>query len=379
MAVHMKDLWKLPSFREAKVLTGEEYLSNVIRQVSIADTPPTSVDYVVSQRGDFYISSLYFAKDGEDTLYRFLETLIDTGASGLCIIDEYFSDLPEEVKAFCKRQHLPVLMVDQNIPYAEMIKEIMGLLLSDQKKLQEEGRLLSLMGDSCNREQRSSILYDINPHFLSHVTAIFVDTKEKKDQTAIYQFFNHNMEMSGVPYRNGVMGIVSYKDVSAASKKIDYCLDRIRSFNDNIPVGISAADHPLIDCGLAMEEALFASQMAGAEEIKEPTVYFDHMGPLKLISLLYGRPELDVFCHQGTDVLLDYDRSHNSCLYETMRIFTGNGRDYRATAEEMFLHQNTIRYRVRKAGELMNYVCPSPDFCETFSLAHKIRVLRGDV
>ncbi len=161
------------------MLTGEEYLSNVIRQVSIADTPPTSVDYVVSQRRLLHFQPVFCQGWGRYPL-SFLETLIDTGASGLCIIDEYFSDLPEEVKAFCKRQHLPVLMVNQNIPYAEMIKEIMGLLLSDQKKIQEEGRLLSLMGDSCNREQRSSILYDINPHFLSHVTAIFVDTKEKR-------------------------------------------------------------------------------------------------------------------------------------------------------------------------------------------------------
>lgn len=382
MAIQIKDLWKLPSFREAKVLTGEEYLGNLLRQVSIADTPPTSVDYVVSQRGDFYISSMYYVKDREEDMYRFLETLIDTGASGLCIIDEYLTDLPAGVKAFSRRQHLPILMVDKNIPYADMIKEVMELLLSDQQKIQMETKVLALMGDTCNREQRSSILYDINPHFLSRVIALYLsisgEDKGHGPREEAYDFFNHAMDMAGVRYRDGVFGIVSYSedDSEAGKKKVSYCLDEMAGLCEDFYLGISG-DHPLSDCGLAMEEALFASRIALSDARAGSTVFFDHMGPLKLLSHLYGRPELDDFSRQGTQALLEYDESHSSGLYDTMVAFIGNGRDYRKTAEEMYLHQNTIRYRVRKAGELMNGACPSPDFCETFSLAHKIRMLRS--
>ena len=52
--------------------------------------------------------------------------------------------------------------------------------------------------------------------------------------------------------------------------------------------------------------------------------------------------------------LLEYDKKRNGLLLETLQTFLIDcDRSYRRTSELMFIHQNTIQYRVRKAAELL--------------------------
>jgi DNA-binding PucR family transcriptional regulator len=42
----------------------------------------------------------------------------------------------------------------------------------------------------------------------------------------------------------------------------------------------------------------------------------------------------------------------NEGLRETARVFLRTGGSYAATADELFLHRNTVQYRIRQAEEL---------------------------
>jgi DNA-binding PucR family transcriptional regulator len=45
------------------------------------------------------------------------------------------------------------------------------------------------------------------------------------------------------------------------------------------------------------------------------------------------------------------DDDHDSTLRETLRVFLQEGGSFKATAERLTLHKNTVQYRVRKAEE----------------------------
>ncbi|MFB9713606.1 PucR family transcriptional regulator [Arthrobacter methylotrophus] len=53
--------------------------------------------------------------------------------------------------------------------------------------------------------------------------------------------------------------------------------------------------------------------------------------------------------------LLDYDTSHGSELVRTLRIFLTADRSFASTAEELFIHRNTLRYRLRQIKELLGH------------------------
>ena len=45
------------------------------------------------------------------------------------------------------------------------------------------------------------------------------------------------------------------------------------------------------------------------------------------------------------------DDEHHARLRDTLLVFLQNGGSYKATAEQLILHKNTVQYRVRKAEE----------------------------
>ena len=52
------------------------------------------------------------------------------------------------------------------------------------------------------------------------------------------------------------------------------------------------------------------------------------------------------------DILLHYDREKNASPYKTLRIYTRTGFNKIKTAELMFLHRNTVIYRIQQIEDL---------------------------
>ena len=54
------------------------------------------------------------------------------------------------------------------------------------------------------------------------------------------------------------------------------------------------------------------------------------------------------------EILEEYDRLHEANLMRTLVSFVSNNGDYSATSEECYQHTNTIRYRIKKAEQLLD-------------------------
>jgi len=65
----------------------------------------------------------------------------------------------------------------------------------------------------------------------------------------------------------------------------------------------------------------------------------------------------DVLCadiKRKIKILEDYDDLHAANLIKTLVSFVTNDGDYTSTSEECYQHANTIRYRIKKAEQLLD-------------------------
>ncbi|WP_249998508.1 CdaR family transcriptional regulator [Actinoplanes sp. M2I2] len=70
---------------------------------------------------------------------------------------------------------------------------------------------------------------------------------------------------------------------------------------------------------------------------------------LRLSDLIAG----DALGHRGpVEVLRDYDVSHEATLVPTLRCWLDNFGDIAATSEQMLVHKNTLRYRLKRIADL---------------------------
>jgi len=76
--------------------------------------------------------------------------------------------------------------------------------------------------------------------------------------------------------------------------------------------------------------------------------------------------------------LTEYDEQHHADYVETLECYLNNGGSVKAVAEEMFIHRNTILYRMANIKNLLNCSLESAEDRMRFKVACMIRKMNMD-
>jgi len=95
-------------------------------------------------------------------------------------------------------------------------------------------------------------------------------------------------------------------------------------------------------------EARRAAEAAAACGWKEATVHYGELGVYLLLYRLLDSEEAEEFKRMYLQPLLDYDRSHQGAYVNTLRMYFECNGNVKETAERMFLHYNTVAYRLER-------------------------------
>ena len=79
------------------------------------------------------------------------------------------------------------------------------------------------------------------------------------------------------------------------------------------------------------------------------------------------------YCHQKVQELGEYDRTHNTELCATLQVYLEQTKSLVHTAEILFIHRNTVRYRINKCMELLG--SDLEDGNEIFAFILSLRML----
>lgn len=100
-----------------------------------------------------------------------------------------------------------------------------------------------------------------------------------------------------------------------------------------------------------------------------------HFDMLSFYLLLDKQPvaELNRYCHEKIQALGAYDIEHGTELCPTLQVYLEQAKSLSKTAELLFIHRNTVRYRINRCMELMNDRLE--DGNEIFAYIFSLRIL----
>lgn len=380
------DVLGLPIMSNARLKAGHGGLKNTIQYVNILDNRYDDTDtsaHIPKYGENFYITSMYYGKKDAAYTLSVIHHFIEVNAAAVCIIDEYIDDLPQEACDLADSHNLPIIFVNKETPYPIIISSIMELKLSYQQSHWNENLLLSLTRSDCSEETKREIIKEINPSFSSNLIAFHCahTAFSQKEVTLIsnelklISQINSQTTSFASSYGNGILIIHSFKNSSAESVDdiIQSVVKIIRPLLRHSVIGISQI-HPLMDLGKAILESKTASN-SGSYDAKG-IVHFQRLGALQLIMELYGRPELDKYYREIQNPIKAYDEKYNSYLMDTVISYIENNMDYVKTSKAIFVHENTVRYRLNKVKSLIPYGSSDMDFQQTLYLFYKIMKLK---
>ncbi|MBV9120604.1 MAG: helix-turn-helix domain-containing protein, partial [Chloroflexi bacterium] len=102
------------------------------------------------------------------------------------------------------------------------------------------------------------------------------------------------------------------------------------------------------------------------------TIAFADLGAYRLLAQLQGTSELQAFEQETLGELIDYDLKSGSQLLPTLEAFFAANGNLSKTAEMLFVHRNTLMYRLNRIQELAGVSLDDPETRFDLQLALKM-------
>ena len=131
-----------------------------------------------------------------------------------------------------------------------------------------------------------------------------------------------------------------------------------------------------VDLYRAGQEALLAANVGEAEGAR--LLAFEHTGAYRLLlpAMSEDPAELERFYSETVEPLVAYDEQYETDLVTTVETYLENDGNVAATAQQLYTHRHTIRYRLERARELCGHDVTSTEGREKLGLGLKaMRVL----
>ena len=118
-------------------------------------------------------------------------------------------------------------------------------------------------------------------------------------------------------------------------------------------LGTARAENPGVLAG-ALESARNAAVMAELDRSSHLSIVSSD----EVVSydrLLAAVPDevRRLFASRVLGLLLEYDEAHHAGLFETLRTFLAQSGSWKRTADELFLHVNTVRHRLGRVSQVV--------------------------
>lgn len=218
MSVTVGQIMELEIMEKARVAAGKSGLSRVIRRVSFIDAPFTAEvldEQGILMSGDFFISSFFVVKDNPGQMLEIMRLLAASDSSGLCIISKLFSELPPAIIDFANDHDYPVIFINQDAPYGDMIRDILILILRDREDTLIELELNNILGVNQNEENVKKVMLGINSHFAKHVVAVYCKCFDVENATKfvfLKNTINAVKEWTCVKFRDNILIILTFAE-----------------------------------------------------------------------------------------------------------------------------------------------------------------------
>ena len=381
--LQVKEVLQSPMFQNFQLLAGEQGLEREVRSVSILEYEAVIDNFADFSADTLILTSLFYARENPGLLLEALKALTARGIAGFAVKAVFFQELPAEAVAFARQQGLPLFlfhdtyMEDIVVAVNDLLKIKQNYLLLEEKVafLLQVDKPSSVIGDTA---------HEINPFFAPFLLSAYILPKDMKvSLREVQAFFERlfykkyrqlqNETYSYIKYGSGILLLASFRKEEVPGDVVLFFRQLMRRL-DIIPedffLGISTLHRTFHRLDTAVRESLHANTCARFSG--QESLVYDALGMDSFLLLLADNKDMALPWREAVRVLREYDEKYTSSLLDTMQLYVEEHGEIAAVAGRLFQHPNTIRYRIKKARELLEPVFGETDFYEQLFLSLRL-------
>lgn len=373
MAIKISDLLSLDLLKNAKIIAGKNGLNNEIKRVTFNDCPlDLDVSSNIIRSGDLYINSFYIVKDNKEQLINFFKFYIENKSAGIFILDEFFKEFPQEVISLANTNNYPIILIDNDTPYAEIINAAIGMILFDQYDTIAEMKINRILDSRITPEEIIETIEYFNINLKKYYSSVFIkihddfSKKEKLIRSDLENIYN----IDSYKYKNGLLAFLSYDNNNKFELLLTQISNLLSKYNTDYKIGVSNSFTNIMYFNICINQCISAYNLCDITDTN--IIYYNSLNIYKILYPMKDKLFLRDYMKEVLEPLNEYDEIHKLDLIKTLETYIKNDGNYKKTGLEMAQHENTIRYRVSIAKKILNLENNHFSFIEQVSIAFKI-------
>ena len=395
--MNCRDMMQIPELTEVlKLKAGENGLEQSVRWIYFADCLQcVKSEYRIENYihgGEFVVLTNPSVTDDSRKLLGLIRQMHEHGITALGINEGQIS---EKLEDYCEEKNLPLFELPEKYPLIDLSQIICRKLVLEENDRNAAEQLFSSILDAehLSRErvmaQARYLNIDLEGSFFVTEFA-FASRKaesgwENEDSLAagrkvkrmIRSEFSSfiKQDILILPQAGSILALIP--DREETENYIKEIFSRIADraqweYGMDLRIGVGNSKAYLDEVKNSRNEASAALRAAEVSGLKGQIFFYRDQGIYTLLSHVDDTRILDNYVEEKLGKLLQADELNDGNLSETLENYLNCSCNAKKTAEEMFLHRNTLNYRLKKIREILGCDLESLDTCLELKLAFLI-------
>ncbi|CEN74577.1 transcriptional regulatory protein [[Clostridium] sordellii] len=372
MAICCRDLFQLKNFSKAKLLAGEKGLNREISWPYVRTTESIS-QWLYGEELIFVIYT--DIRQDDNSFLSLIEECIDKKLSGIVVLidDKDIESIPKNVIDKANEADFPIIVMPWNIKLIDITQEILFKLEQKQEEKKNAKRFLESIIFSQDHLQEDihalAEFYNIKLRPFHYVCIFKIQTPSNVsyDLEQINKHIIHSLEevinidnqtLIPMEYANNLMFLIFSNDYSEGEKSVEaveavFNLINSKYLEVENSLSFSRIRESNSDIKISYKEAFKALSMIDIYNRDLKIIKYKELGIIRWLVELSDIKEIQRYCYENLGPILEYDKKHGMDLMGTLKCYFQNNRHLLKTSQELFIHRNTLLYRLSTIKELL--------------------------
>lgn len=381
MKLTVRDIRKIWEHGSAALVAGEKGIDKVVDSCNMMEQPDIKPWL---RENTLMITTGYVIRNDKEALLRLIQDLNDAGASALAIKTRFFDEFPKEALELAEKLEFPLFFLNNNQGFEDQVFPVMSVLaearkgswkheegeVEERNQREKDARLFSELTNGKIKEDaeieywRHSLNWPVLPVrvvVFSVTSDAYAMSSRNENMNKIYnsaKIYLASCEVAGVVVIRGNECICMIQDKPEKDKVVEMCTEFQRRITERFryktTVGISGRIFTYRELKNAWSEARDAVRIAENLSSDRAMIWYEDE-PFEQMILRMSREDYGKkFVEDTLELLENYDRENESHLEKTLECLIENMGSKKKAAEELYLHRNTMSYRVKQIEKLMN-------------------------
>ncbi|WP_411678651.1 PucR family transcriptional regulator [Clostridium thailandense] len=379
MSVRVDQLLSLPELKDLKLVSGTKGINRIVRWVHIIENPEDVTE--CAQSDELVIITGVKILNSKDAFISLIKNLIDKKTAGLVVnVGKYVKEVPDFVKRLSDANDFPVLEFPWKVSLSEITRFICGDIVKRQlEEVSCQDLLMSVI--FFNTITYEKFLERISAYGYSSLNSVriiivsidniqqYLNSKNAYDEQSVLHVRDTFLKavnssvwessfrtISFLQNYSVVLLLINEKDRSTS---LTATLESIRENNKkflpeiNVSIGVGDIHTEFSEIKKSYMEAEKALKVIKAHRELDKTIFYYDIGVYKLITEIQNISLFKEYYDSTIGKLKKYDEQNHTDFSKILYVFLEENGNYVQTSKKLYMHRNTLIYKITKIQELI--------------------------